>query len=370
MEYRKLGRTGFDVSAISLGTEYLINLPREHVVGVIHEAIAQGINYFDLFFAQPEFRDNMGTAFNGYRENVFLAAHLGSSDQDGQYQKTHDLKISEYFFFDFLTRYNTDYVDVLYLHNIDPQEDYDKVMNEGMLDLALKYKREGKTRFIGFSGHTVSTARQAVESGYVDVLTFPVNPTGNAVEGKNDLFKTCVNLNIGLVAMKPFAGGKLLQEIKNIDAVRWYRGGSDKQMEKVLKITPIQCISYALSQIGVSAVIPGCKDIQQLSEVMAYWNADEKEKDFSAILEHFNEYITGECVYCNHCLPCPSGIDIGKTIRLFEMAQNGLTPEIKDAYNSMAKNASDCIQCGNCEERCPFDVEVIPKMEQVERLFS
>ncbi|MGQ9609212.1 MAG: aldo/keto reductase [bacterium] len=370
MEYRKLGRTNFNVSAISLGTEYLINLPQEHVVRVIHEAIAQGVNYFDLFFAQPEFRDNMGIAFKDHRKKVYLSAHLGSSDQDGQYQKTHDLKICDYFFFDFLKRYNTDYVDVLYLHNIDLQEDYDKVMNEGMLELALKYKKEGKARFLGFSGHTVSTALQAVESDYIDVLTFPVNPTGNAVEGKNDLFKACVNHNIGLVAMKPFAGGKLLQEIKNIDAVRWYRGGADKQMEKALTITPIQCISYALSQIGVSTVIPGCKDVDQLSEVLAYWNAGEEEKDFSAILEHFNEYISGECVYCNHCLPCPSGIDIGQTIRLFEMAQNGLTTEIRDAYNAMKKNASDCIQCGNCEERCPFDVEVIPKMEQAEKLFS
>ncbi len=95
-----------------------------------------------------------------------------------------------------------------------------------------------------------------------------------------------------------------------------------------------------------------------------------KKGIFLLFLSIFKEYITGECVYCNHCLPCPSSIDIGQTIRLFEMAQNGMTSEIKDAYSTMMKNASDCIQCGNCEERCPFDVEVIPKMEQAERLFS
>ena len=97
MEYRRLGRTGLDVSAVSLGTEYLIDPPREHVVGVIHEAIEQGINYFDLFFAQSGFRDTMGVAFKGHRERVFLAAHLGAALKDDQYKKTRTLKASEHF---------------------------------------------------------------------------------------------------------------------------------------------------------------------------------------------------------------------------------------------------------------------------------
>ena len=81
MEYRRLGRTGLDVGAVSLGTEYLIDLPREKVVSVIREAIARGINYFDLFYAQEEFRDNMGAAFKGHRDRVFLAGHLGATEK-------------------------------------------------------------------------------------------------------------------------------------------------------------------------------------------------------------------------------------------------------------------------------------------------
>ena len=125
MEYRTLGRTGVQVSAISLGTEYLINQSSEHVSSVIHEAIAQGINYFDLFFAQPRFRDHMGAAFKGYREKVNLVAHLGAIERDGQYDRSRDLAVAERFFDDFLTRYHTDYVDVLMVHNIDEQAEYD-----------------------------------------------------------------------------------------------------------------------------------------------------------------------------------------------------------------------------------------------------
>jgi predicted aldo/keto reductase-like oxidoreductase len=211
MRCRALGRTGLEVGEIGLGTEYLINLPRPHVVSVIREAVAKGINYFDLFYAQPQFRDTMGEAFQGIRDRVILAAHLGAGDKDGQYERIRDLEASERFFHDFLTRYHTSFVDVLFLHNCDDREDYDRIMGPGhFLEMALRFKREGKARFIGFSGHTVETSRLAVESGAVDVLMFTINVAGNAVPGKRELFQACVKRGVGLVAMKPFAGGKLL----------------------------------------------------------------------------------------------------------------------------------------------------------------
>jgi len=370
MQYRKLGRTGIDVSAISLGTEYLINLSREHVVSVIHEALAQGINYFDLFFAQPEFRDNMCAAFKGHRDKALLAAHLGSTDQNGQYERTRDLKLAEEFFDDFLVRYNTDYVDFVYLHNSDGQEDYDLVMNGGFLDLAKRYVKEGKARFIAFSGHTPSTAQQAVESGEVDVVMFPISLVNNAIPGRKELFNACVKHNVGLVAMKPFAGGKLFQKDQIMSLEHYQLGASKRDIEKPAEIKPIQCLYYTLSQVGVSNVVPGCKTVEQLNEVLAYFDATDEEKDFSEIIQFFQQYVTGECCYCNHCLPCPSEINIGQTMRLLDMAVSGVTPELKADYDAMPTNASDCVQCGSCMERCPFEVDVISKMEQADKLFS
>ena len=234
MQYRTLGKSGLRVSAISLGTEYLLNQPRERVVEVIRAAIDQGVNYFDLFWPQPAFRDNMGAAFKGYRERVMLAAHLGAAMKGEQYEKTRDLKACRAFFEDFLTRYSTDYVDVLFLHNIDEQADYDEVMRSGgMAEMAQCLKEEGRTRLIGFSGHTVSTALQAVESGIVDVLMFPINLAGNAIPGRKELFNACATRGVGLVAMKPFAGGKLLQKERVIAIENWQRGGAPKQVEKI-----------------------------------------------------------------------------------------------------------------------------------------
>ena len=371
MEYRKLGRTGLVVSAIGMGTEYLINRPREQVIPVIREGIARGISFFDLFFAQSQFRDNMGAAFQGHRERVFLGAHLGAVEQNGQEDRTRDPREAETFFHDFLRRYYTDHADVLFMHNIDEQEDYDRAMNpEGLLGLALRLKREGKARFIGFSGHTVATSLQAVESGQVEVLMFPINLTGQATPGKKELFSACAERGVGLVAMKPYAGGKLLAKERKLAVENWQTGGGDLQLERSVSVTPVQCLAYVLAQTGLSTTIPGVKDLTELDAALAYWQASDGERDYSAILSDFRQYVMGECVYCNHCLPCPSAIDIGQTIRLFEAAERRMTEEVAGAYAALPTHADDCTQCGSCVERCPFGVDAMGKMEQAAALFS
>jgi hypothetical protein len=346
------------------------------MIDVIHRAIEAKINYFDLFLAQPQFRDNMKAAFRGYRHKILLAAHLGSADIDGQYEKTRDPKLCEHFFLDFLTRYETDYVDILFLHNIDSQGDYDNVMTPGgLLEMARRFRQEGKTRFIGFSGHNTVTSRQAVKSGNIDVLMFPINFASHAMPGRNELLEACASEQVGLVVMKPYAGGNLLSEqrfIKVADAqmARRETPGARMRFAKSATITPVQCLSYVLSSKNVSTVVPGCANVEQLRAALAWLDAGEQEKDFLAVLPDFAEYRTGQCVFCNHCLPCPSEIDIGLTLRLLQKAQRELTSEVRASYDEMASKASDCIQCGDCIGRCPFGVDVISRMQQADRMFQ
>ncbi len=199
---------------------------------------------------------------------------------------------------------------------------------------------------------------------------FPINLAGNAVPGKKDLLKACVTHDVGLVAMKPFAGGKLLRSERTVRVARYQMGGQALKLRKSVPIAPVHCLSYALAQVGVSTVIPGCADREELVAVLDYWEAPEEERDFSAIVADFQQYVTGECVYCNHCLPCPSAIDIGQTIRLFEMALQHLTAELQTAYEALPAKASDCVQCDACAGRCPFGVDVVGKMEQAVELLE
>ena len=372
MQYRTLGRTGLSVSEVSLGTEYLIGKDHDHIVKVIRAALDAGITYFDLFCAEPDFRDAMGEAFKGRRDRAILAAHLGATvDKDGQYKKTRAIRNSERFFHDFLTRYDTDYADVLLLHNCDSQKDFDTVFREdGFLRLALRLKEEGKVHFLGFSGHTVATALQAVESGFIDVLMFPINLTGHAVPGKVDLLRTCVERGVGVVAMKPYGGGKLLQGPRTVRMAQYVRGGKALKLRKSDTITPVRCLAYTLAQIGVTAAVPGCASVDELEAALAYEGAGAEERDFSEILTNFQQVVPGECTYCNHCLPCPSHIDIGQTLRLLDLAKSGMTPALQAAYAAMPAPASSCTECGACDPRCPFGVPTVARIAEAAELFS
>ena len=372
MQYRPLGRTGLEVSAVSLGTEYLIDLPLEHVEGVVHEAIDRGVNYFDLFYAQPHFRDLMGRVFHGRRQNVMLAAHLGAVVIDGQYGRSREPGLARGYFEDFLKRYETDYVDVLFLHNANDPSEYDTVMAEPFLSIALEAKKQGKARLIGFSGHWVSTSLQAVRSGIVDVLMFPVNIGGHAVEGRRELLQECADRGVGLIAMKPYAGGRLLRQEPVVTIKGWHIGSTNDEVtkERPAGITPVQCLAYVLSLPGVSAVLPGCKDRAELAAALAVLDAGAQERDYSGVLSAFAEYRQGECVYCNHCLPCPAGIDIGQTQRLLDDAQRELTPALRAAYAAMPVAASECTECGACTDRCPFGVDATDRIGEAARLFE
>jgi len=377
MQYRKLGRTGLEVSEISLGTEYLIYETPENAIAVLHQAVACGVNYFDTFWAQPGFRDMLGTAFKGIRHRVYLAAHLGAVMFGDQYGKSRDPQPAEAYFFDYLQRLGTDYVDALYLHNCDAQEDLDMIMKPGgLLEMAQRYVRQGKARFIGLSSHNAGTARMAVESGAIDMLMFPVNLASFAVPGQQELYQSCVAHGVGLVVMKPFGGGSLLREkstitVEDFQSGRVQLAGAPMHFEQpAQKITPTHCLAYVLDQVGVSTIVPGCKNLDELAQVQNFWSTSPEERDYAMILPAFQQFANGECVYCNHCLPCPVHIDIGQTMSLLNQAHQNLTDELCTAYAALPVKASECIQCRACEERCPFGVRVTAHFEEATALFG
>ena len=375
METRKLGRTGLEVGIVGLGTEHLHKKPRNTVVSVIHEAIDRGINYFDLVFSFSDYRDNLGAAFKGRRDKVIIAGHIGCAETDGRYRKTRFVKECDVLFHDLLKRLNTDYIDVLVLQFVDKEEDYEEIMKpHGLMELARRLQKHGKARAIGLSGHKTPVAVKAVRSGGIDVIMFPLNLAWDMVPGREEILQACNQEEAGLVAMKVFAGGRIFRR------------------KESRSVTPVQCLHYALSQTGVSTVVPGVKDLAQLRKTLRYLDATREEKDFSSVVRDFQEDLTGNCVYCNHCLPCPAGIDIGRTIHKLDKTTAASSHRLKDDYKARrskrsfyspsrvrstagdpkdrSTEASACTECGVCMERCPFDVDVISKMKQAAQLFE
>ncbi len=378
MHYRKLGKTGVGVSAIGLGTEYIWHEPKETVARVLFEAINNGVNYIDIFMGSPGIRDHIGDLLGSRRKDVLLAGHLGCIDIEGQYAKTRDPNTSKKFIEDFYARLRTDYIDVLFIHNIDENNEFEEAFSSGgIFEMALHMKEEGRARFIGLSAHKVSTAMRAISKNYIDVLMFPVNPafdnmpteqwidptiidysysviSDNENQNRTNLYNLCMQHEIGIIAMKPYAGGWLFSEANPSSMV----------------LTPVQCINYALSQPGVTTVVPGCKNSEEVRAALAYLEATDKDKDFSSVIDSPMWKIKGKCMYCNHCQPCPTGLDIGAVIKLVDTAKHGLTESLVAEYRALNKNASDCIQCGLCVKRCPFGVDVIAHMKVTMKVFE
>ena len=370
MEYRRLGRTDARVGLVGLGTEYLDKVPPDDVTRVVHAALDAGANYLDLFFGHPEIRDNIGAALHGKREKVMVAGHLGSALRGDQYLKTRDSRVSETFFHDLLTRLRTDYIDVLMLHFVDLPEEFEYVFNRGPLELAKRFKQEGKARFIGMSGHNAATALAAVESGEIDVLMYPVNLVNHAMPERERLLQACVANDVGLVVMKPYAGGKLLQREGVISILGHQAGWEGTRNRSAYGLSPAQCLGYVLRQTGVSTVVPGCKNVQEVADAIHALEASPDELDLAGVALGAEAFTEGGCVYCNHCLPCPAEIDIGGVMRLIDAAEASVSEDLREAYEALHAKASDCTECGACSKRCPYEVDVVFGMKHAVQLFE
>jgi predicted aldo/keto reductase-like oxidoreductase len=131
----------------------------------------------------------------------------------------------------------------------------------------------------------------------------------------------------------------------------------------------VQCLHYALSQ-PLSTVVPGVRNADEMQATLRYLEATDAEKDYSTVSANIHELLAGQCTYCQHCLPCPQGIEMGWIIWHLDQVQSRGLELIREWYGGFPVKASACVACGECLERCPFDVDIIAKMQEAVVLFE
>ena len=365
MEYRKLphGTEREKFSVLGLGMGGIQHTPPEEIEAIIRKAVDNGINFFDLCAGGAVY-EPFGRAIRGQREKVFLQCHFGAVyDEQGEYGWCRDFDTIKKTFLWELETLGTDYVDFGFLHCVDEDEDFDRLMEIGVLDYLKELKARGTVRHIGFSSHTPSVANRMIDTGLMDMMMFSINPAYDFEKGDDygigtvnerfELFRRCEAEGVGISVMKPFFAGQLL---------------SAEHSPFGVALTHTQCLQYAMDRPGVLTVVPGVQTMEHLDTLLNCLNASEEEKDYSVIATFTADTIVGTCVYCNHCQPCPAGIDIGLVNKYYDLALAG-DKIAANHYDKLGIKADACLNCGHCESRCPFSVKQESRMAGIAAYF-
>ncbi|MFM5882489.1 aldo/keto reductase [Methanobrevibacter gottschalkii] len=382
MKYRKLGNTGVEVSEIAFGAEFLVEMPYRDTEVLIKACEEHGINFVDCWMSEPDVRSHLGKAIKPNREKWVIQGHIGATWQNNQYVRTREMDKVIPAFEDFMERFQIDTLDFGMIHYVDQIDDYNEIMNGQFIEYVRKLKEEGTIAHIGLSTHNPDIGLLAAQNPEIELLMFSINPAFDMFGPMEDieeyrkedaygdeklssinpqraeLYESCEKSGTALTVMKGFAGGNLL---------------SAETSPFGVALTPVQCIHYALEQKGVSSIFVGVKTVDELLESLKYCEATENEKDYAEILRTAPKHsFEGQCTYCGHCTPCTSEIDISMVIKLFDLAKNHdeVPASIREHYNNLKYDATDCSACGDCEERCPFDVDIVDVMENIQCLFS
>lgn len=381
MNYRELGKTGLRVSEIGMGCEGFGEDNCQNTRRFFDIAEECGINYFDLYTSNPEVRASVGEALRGRREKFIIQSHVCSVWKNGQYKRTRNLAEVKEGFAEMLSLLQTDHIDIGMIHYVDATDDWEQIMNGGVLQYVMELKKAGSIRHIGMSSHNPEVALAAVKSGYIEVLMFSVNPCYDLQPASEDveelwaeknyeaplvnmdaqrqeLYETCQRLGVGITVMKAFGGGDLLDE---------------KLSPAGKALTVNQCLHYALTRPAVATVLAGAHTEEQLRQSIAYEEASEEEKDYALAFASFpNISWKGHCMYCSHCAPCPKHIDVASVTKFLNLARaQGEVPEtVREHYAVLPHHAGECIQCGACESRCPFEVSIMENMKAAKEIFG
>ena len=376
-----MGKTGLKVSAIGLGCEYLdcAKPTFEEIQATIDAALDGGVNILDIFMPGTEIREALAKALGSRRKDVIIQGHIGSTDINKQYDISRDLPTVQKYFEELLRIYGRIEIGMMFF--IDSDEDYKGVFETGFAGYVQKLKRQGDIGHIGFSSHNPKTAMRVIETGMVEMMMFSINPAFDMLPpdeyvfdhmpnrfGKDllrgidpqraALYTLCEQKQIGITVMKAMGSGKLM---------------SPEHTPFAKPMTLGQCLHYALSRPAVCSVLPGCKSPREMNQALDYFNLPEAEKDYSQVIKTMQSDFRGACVYCSHCQPCHANIDIATVNKYLDIAKlnpSMVPPSVKSHYQSLAHNGAECIACGHCESRCPFDVPVINNMAEAESLLA
>lgn len=361
MQYRPLGKTGLQVSALSLGCMRFDPEKPELAAQIIDQAIANGVNYFETTRGYIGGRCQHLTA-GGLKSRsrgliVSGKAGVGPDTTADSYRKEIDLQM-EILGVDYLEFFQVGWF------SLDKMETLTR--KGGALEALDKARGEGIIGHIGFTGHDKpENFIKCIETGLFDTLTIPYSILDRQY---SQLIKRAGELGVGVVNMCPVAGGMLGSPAPQIQEL--IPGGA--------KTTAAAALQFVLANPNISTACSGMNTLEQLRENLETVSSfsGPSAEDFArmdAILDEFATLGQRFCTACGYCMDCPNGVDIPRNFRIYNMARvYGLTDWARSQYAQMeeGKRASACTKCGECEPKCPNKLPIMQQLDEVDAVLG
>ena len=322
MQYRILGKSGLQISRLGFGGIPIQKTDAKQTKKLMQALLDAGVNYIDTARGYTVSEEYLGEALEGIREHFVLATKSMSRDYAGMAQ---DIDIS-------LKNLRTDYIDLYQIHNPNAAQLEQVLAPGGALEALYAAKAAGKIGHIGITLHSLELFQKCVEMDWVETIMFPYNIV--ETQGQS-LIAKCAEKNIGFICMKPLAGGAI----------------DDATL----------ALRYIAANQNVTVVIPGMEAEDQITQNIAAIQdesplSQEEQEKIQSLRDSLGTHF---CRRCNYCAPCSVGINISMVF-LVEgyFTRYGLTDWARSRYATLDKKASDCIGCGVCESRCPYNLPI------------
>ena len=329
MEYVTLGKTGLRVSRMGLGGIPIQRVDAEAAKNLLDAVEAAGINYIDSARGYSVSEERIGLAIEGRREKFVLATKTMSRDREGM---ARDIETS-------LKNFRTDYIDLYQVHNPSLEQLEQVCAPGGALEALLEAREAGKIGHIGLTAHKPEVFRRALELPWVETVMFPYNLVEN--QG-TELMERARELNVGFINMKSLAGGAI----------------EDARL----------ALRFAAANPNVSVVLPGMYSPEEVAQnAAAVADASPLTAEELAKAEALRRELGASfCRRCGYCAPCTVNIDIPNNF-IFHgyLSRYGLADWARGRYDALAAHASDCVACGACEERCPYQLPIREMLKRV-----
>jgi hypothetical protein len=379
VQYRQLGRIKEEVSALGFGCMRLPTdeesgkIKRKEAIALIRKGIDDGINYVDTAWTyhRGESEVVLGLALkDGYRERVTLVTKCPVGREDFTESGHFDKYLDEQ-----LERLDVECIDVYLFHALNKKSYDEKVVALGLVERAMKAKKDGKIKHIAFSFHDKpEVLKEIIDSGDYELMLVQYNIVDQV---NHEMINYAGEKGLAVAVMGPVGGGRLAGEHLPQKMKKWLTLGRENFADLAFK--------FVFSNPNVSVALSGMGTEEMLEDNLAIASRDNydkmsrrEEESIQGIAERFKELCDLVCTGCKYCEPCPNEVNISFIFEALQRYQiYGDQEQARFRYSMIGKapwakgeNAEACVECGECLEKCPQNIEIIDQLKKAHECLS